>query len=116
AGAMRQWVRDSDEVARLGGDEFAAILLQADGAAARGVIERIRGSVAGLEVRSDGGEPVGLTLSAGIALFPPDGADSACLLARADAALYEAKRRGRNRVILAVDVPAGTAGPGPSTS
>ena len=114
AGAMRQWVRESDEVARLGGDEFAAILLQADGAAARGVIERIRGSVAGLQVKSETGEPVALTLSAGIALFPPDGADSEYLLSRADAALYEAKRRGRNRVILAADVPAGSAGPGPS--
>jgi diguanylate cyclase (GGDEF)-like protein len=116
AGAMRQWVRDSDEVARLGGDEFAAILLQADGLAARGVIERIRGSVAGLGVKSETGEPVALTLSAGIALFPPDGSESEFLLARADAALYEAKRRGRNRVILAADVPPGTSGPGPSAA
>jgi len=113
---MRQWVRDSDEVARLGGDEFAAILLQADGVAARGVIERIRGSVAHLEMKSEKGEPVALTLSAGIALFPPDGADSEFLLSRADAALYEAKRRGRNRVILAGDVPPGAPGPGPSAA
>ena len=101
AGVMREWVRGTDELARLGGDEFAAILLQTDAAGARLVLERIRASVAENALADAQGHPLGLTLSAGLALFPADGADAEWLCGRADAALYEAKRRGRNRVILA---------------
>jgi diguanylate cyclase (GGDEF)-like protein len=105
AGAMREWVRETDELARLGGDEFAALLLQADTESARVVLERIRASVAELRLQDLHGQPVTLTLSAGLAIFPTDGGDSEWLLGRADAALYEAKRRGRNRVLLASEVP-----------
>ncbi|MGH9885999.1 MAG: diguanylate cyclase [bacterium] len=104
AGAMREWVRETDELARVGGDEFAALLLQADAESARLVLERIRASVAELRLQDLHGQLVTLTLSAGLAVFPTDGGDSEWLLGRADAALYEAKRRGRNRVILAADV------------
>jgi diguanylate cyclase (GGDEF)-like protein len=107
AGAMREWVRETDELARLGGDEFAALLLQADAAAARLVLERIRASVGELRLEDLHGQPVTLTLSAGLALFPEDGGDAEWLCGRADAALYEAKRRGRNRVILVADIEAG---------
>jgi diguanylate cyclase (GGDEF)-like protein len=105
AGAMREWVRETDELARLGGDEFAALLLQADAASARVVLERIRASVSELRLQDLHGQTVTLTLSAGLAVFPADGSDSEWLLGRADAALYEAKRRGRNRVLLANEVP-----------
>jgi diguanylate cyclase (GGDEF)-like protein len=105
AGAMREWVRETDELARLGGDEFAALLLQADPASARVVLERIRASVAELRLQDLHGQTVTLTLSAGLAVFPMDGGDSEWLLGRADAALYEAKRRGRNRVLLASEIP-----------
>ena len=107
AGAMREWVRATDEVARIGGDEFAALLLQAGPDSARLVLERIRASVAELRLYDLHGQLVTLTLSAGLAVFPADGGDSEGLLGRADAALYEAKRRGRNRVILAADVAGG---------
>jgi len=103
ASAMREWVRQTDEVARLHGDVFATLLLQADRTTARQVVDRIRATVA--ELRLAGGGDAPLTLSAGIALYPPDGGDTEWLFSRAEAALQEAKRRGRNRVLLAEDLP-----------
>lgn len=101
AGAMRAWIRDSDAIGRIGGDEFAAVLLQAERQTAWQVVDRLRLAVAGLEVRGRHGEPVPVTLSAGIALFPEDATELETLLVRADVALLEAKRQGRNRVVLA---------------
>ena len=46
------------------------------------------------------GEPLKVTVSVGVASFPKDGDDPHSLMKKADAALYEAKRRGRNRVVL----------------
>jgi diguanylate cyclase (GGDEF)-like protein len=101
---IAEWVRDSDVAARIGGDEFAALLLKADRAQASQVVDRLRAAVEGLGLMGDGSEhPV--TLSAGIALFPEDGDDAEALLERADTALYEAKRRGGNRVLIAGDLP-----------
>jgi diguanylate cyclase (GGDEF)-like protein len=100
AAVMRDFVRGTDELARIGGDEFAALLLQADPERALQVIERLREGVAALELRA-GDEKICVTLSAGIALYPASGADAEALLSRADAALYEAKRQGRDRVVLA---------------
>ncbi len=104
AGILREWVRDTDEVARLGGDEFAALLLQIDGGDARAVIDRIRIEVEGLTLVGPAGEGVTTTVSAGIAFFPEDGGEAELLLARADAALYEAKGRGRNRVVVSAEL------------
>jgi diguanylate cyclase (GGDEF)-like protein len=104
AAIMREWTRETDIVARLGGDEFAALLLQVDRTSAQAVIERIRASVAELLLAGPEGEPIPMTLSAGIAFFPDDGGEAEWLLGRADAALYEAKRRGRNRVLLAAEL------------
>lgn len=101
--AMRECVRETDEVARLGGDEFAAVLLQSGSERASQVVERLRVRIEGLRIRSAGGEPLRTTVSAGIALYPDDGRDAKALLALADRALYEAKRRGKNRVVLAAD-------------
>jgi diguanylate cyclase (GGDEF)-like protein len=100
AAAMREWVRESDEVARIGGDEFAALLLQSDPSTAAHVVDRLRMAVERLELK-EAGETMPIAISAGIALYPADGADAEALLSRADAALYEAKRQGRNRVVLA---------------
>ena len=102
AGLMREWVRDTDMVARIGGDEFGAMLLEADAKEARDVVERLRRNVEQAALRPPLDQQR-LTLSAGVALFPDDGLDSGTLLQRADAALYEAKRLGRNRVVLASD-------------
>lgn len=100
AGAMREWVRDTDAVARIGGDEFAALLLLMDAEQATPVVERLRCAVQALLVH-EGGAVLALAISAGIAAYPAHGADAEALLSRADGALYEAKRLGRNRVSLA---------------
>ena len=101
AAAMREWVRGTDSVARIGGDEFAALLLQMDAARAAPVVERLREAISVLTLR-EGDATIALAVSAGIAVYPEHGADAEALLSRADGALYEAKRQGRNRVALAV--------------
>jgi diguanylate cyclase (GGDEF)-like protein len=102
---MREWVRDTDTVARIGGDEFAALLLQTDGERARPVVERLRDAVQALCVHQ-GDAAIPLAVSAGVAFYPAHGADPEALLSRADGALYEAKRLGRNRVALAASAGA----------
>jgi diguanylate cyclase (GGDEF)-like protein len=79
-------------VARLGGEEFALVLPGTGSTASLQIAERARARVAeqdGLGLR--------LTLSAGLACYPADGHDADDLMRAADAALYEAKRRGRDR-------------------
>jgi diguanylate cyclase (GGDEF)-like protein len=94
--------RTADTCARYGGEEFALSLDGADGATALAVAERLRQAVETLEVEADG-EPVALTVSLGVAAFPELWASSPGeLLALADEALYEAKRRGRNRALLSL--------------
>lgn len=87
-------VRDVDLVARYGGEEFVVVLKEADCAAAVEVAERIRAAMAGCPLL----RPV--TVSIGIACFPAHGDTPEALIARADEALYAAKQRGKNRVVV----------------
>jgi len=96
---FRESFRAEDIVARIGGDEFAALLLQVDGPAAAATIERLRDSVRQRTLH-EGDEPLQLTVSGGLALYPAHGGDSEALLARADAALYAAKNLGRDRIVI----------------
>ena len=105
ARAIRDASREVDVVARLGGEEFAVLLPSTDAGGARAAADRIRLAIEQLVVRTDGAV-LRVTVSAGIAELASDpetgnseGVEQ--LLARADAALYAAKRRGRNRVVLA---------------
>jgi diguanylate cyclase (GGDEF)-like protein/PAS domain S-box-containing protein len=104
---LRDAVRPGDHIARLGGDEFAIVLdpVQPDERAER-VAARILGRLAELFVLSKGQATVGASL--GIALSMA-GDDAAGLLAAADAAMYEAKRAGGRRFVVALRGGAGSA-------
>jgi diguanylate cyclase (GGDEF)-like protein len=99
ANAVRAAVRGYDTVARLGGDEFVVLLPGATAEDAARVAERARGLVAEIEL------PEGrLSCSAGVAAVRGDDLGAVEILAAADAALYAAKRQGRDRVEMA-DLP-----------
>ena len=85
---------DAAIAARYGGEELAVLLPDFGPAGGVRVAERVRRAVSG--VRLPGGS--GLTVSVGAAVLPFDAADAEGLIAAADAALYRAKRAGRNRV------------------
>lgn len=93
--------RAGDLAARYGGEEFALILANSNGVAAFALAERLRAAVAALRLPHEGAEAGVVTVSAGLALATPGiGHLPATLLSDADAALYEAKRAGRNRVVV----------------
>jgi diguanylate cyclase (GGDEF)-like protein len=89
-------IRSMDRAGRIGGEEFVVLMPDTTSEMARTVGERLRGAIEAADVRHASGEPV--TASIGVAVASiSDTVDS--LLARADRALYQAKRLGRNRVI-----------------
>ena len=88
--------RLSDVVARLGGDEFVALLPETPADGAVRMVERLRAELA---IGAAAGLP-SCTVSAGVAEFGLDHDDLHPMLRAADEALYEAKREGRNRVVL----------------
>ena len=88
--------RVNDLVARYGGEEFCVILVDSGKAAALMLAEKLRLAVLALEAPVAGATP--LSISTGAATFPEDARDGAALVQAADAAMYAAKRAGRNRV------------------
>jgi diguanylate cyclase (GGDEF)-like protein len=95
-------VRSEDMAARLGGEEFAIVLPGTEPLAAIWVAERVRQNFTERSFVSSASD-FSITVSAGISLATETQADLGILLRQADAALYEAKRAGRNRVILYSD-------------
>ncbi|MBB4129318.1 MULTISPECIES: diguanylate cyclase [unclassified Xanthomonas] len=91
-------LRAEDVACRYGGEEFTVILPETEGDEAMRVAEQIRSDIAVLAV-SDGARSLPrVTASIGVASFPADGELGANLIKKADAALYAAKHRGRNRI------------------
>lgn len=95
---LKQSVRASDLVIRYGGEEFLIILLDSQGDAAMQVAENIRVAVEGLKVQV-AGIVLQKTISIGISDFPTDSDTFWQAVKFADVALYQAKEKGRNRVI-----------------
>lgn len=93
-------LRKSDIFGRLGGEEFAAVLPNTSQRGALKAAENIRREIEALEFKTTKGEIVKFTISVGIAQLRCDDPDLETILHRADLALYEAKRSGRNRVVL----------------
>ncbi|MFC4452218.1 sensor domain-containing diguanylate cyclase [Deinococcus sonorensis] len=94
AQAISRSIRPHDSAYRYGGEEFAVLLRQCTPVQARQVAERVRQNVAQQVLRETG---QAVTISAGCT--PVDGQQAADLLRDADEALYQAKHRGRNRVV-----------------
>jgi two-component system, cell cycle response regulator len=94
-------VRPGDLPARYGGEEFAVILPYADSNDAFVVAERLRNLIAVQDIAIQDGQTIKATASLGCSTFPADAETEEALMAEADAALYRAKRGGRNRVCLA---------------
>lgn len=95
---LKQSVRASDLVIRYGGEEFLIILIDTVGDAAVKVADNIRCAVENLKVQVSG-IVLQKTISIGIADFPTDSETFWQAVKFADVALYQAKERGRNRVI-----------------
>jgi len=93
---LRRWGRSSDLIARYGGEEFVVLLPMTDSTQAILAAERLRVAV------QDHSFPrrKRLTVSIGVSSFPADGESEDELLKKADAALYQAKKLGRNRVMV----------------
>jgi diguanylate cyclase (GGDEF)-like protein len=99
ASVLRDFSRDIDAPARYGGEELAVVLPQTDAEGAAQLAERMREAVEWLRVpRVAGRGSLRVTASFGVAAVPESASDGGELVAAADAALYRAKRGGKNRV------------------
>lgn len=100
ADILRESAREIDKLGRYGGEEFMAILPDSDPAAGVAFAERVRQMVENQRFEIQADHPLRMTVSAGVATFPYDRADSPRrLVHQADLALYSAKKSGRNRVM-----------------
>lgn len=112
AEALRESVRPRDLVGRFGGEEFAVLLPEVPAEPAERTAERMREQVEKLRCPvAERRAPVAVTVSIGLAQLGPAAADLTTLLAAADAALYQAKADGRNRVIRATKLPVSPTSP-----
>lgn len=93
-------VRGADIVCRYGGDEFVMILPEASVEATRQRAEQLRAAAQDLLHTPDSLLSHDLSFSLGVAAYPENGASGEAILNAADAALYQAKRGGRNRVVV----------------
>lgn len=101
AKVLQEGTRGIDLAARVGGEEFAVLLTETERRSGIEVTERLRGAIERMQVP---GLP-NITASFGLAEFPSSANTAQELLAAADAAMYEAKSQGRNRVRQAAELP-----------
>jgi diguanylate cyclase (GGDEF)-like protein len=116
ADTIRETVRSTDAAARYGGDEFVVLLPETDTAGGYVVGEKLRRDIASLTLRV-ADRNVRSTVSVGLVAYPDDGRTIEQLVAAADVAMYESKRRGKNRIVgyqtrlervaTAIDIEAG---------
>jgi len=99
--SLTKGIRAEDFVCRFGGEEFVVILPTADPETSRTRAERLRTKMRELTIMYQGKSLGMVTISVGVAAFPAHGTSPKELMAAADAALYEAKRGGRDKVVVA---------------
>jgi diguanylate cyclase len=99
AQSLKARLRETDFIARFGGEEFVCLLCGAQGKEALSVAEEMRRSVESNAFHSQG-KPVPVTISCGVASFQT-GETLDDVFSRADRALYQAKKSGKNRCVLA---------------
>ncbi len=99
ARTVRQITRGTDFVARYGGEEFVVVAVGSDRTQALGHAERVRAAVEAIDIEGAAAQPLGcISVSVGVATFPTHGRTMEELVGAADAALYQSKQGGRNRV------------------
>ncbi|HUR16619.1 MAG TPA: diguanylate cyclase [Candidatus Limnocylindrales bacterium] len=98
AEVMRGDIRATDVAARYGGDEFVMMLPETDLQGALRVADKVRVDISRLALPHNG-SLIRTSASIGVVTFPDDGRTSVELMRRADLAMYEAKRRGRDQVV-----------------
>ncbi|MDR2093093.1 MAG: diguanylate cyclase [Azoarcus sp.] len=98
---MRKLLREPDTLARLGGEEFALLLPETNQEGALGLAERVRKVLEDTPLNYNG-TLIHVTASVGVTIMTSQDVNTDHALSRADHALYEAKRKGRNRVELAL--------------
>ena len=97
--------RGSDVVGRYGGDEFMVLITSTTEEKAVSFAEQLQKKISTTDIAIPGTEvPVRITISGGLALFPVHGQSTTELFRAADDALYESKRQGRNRILVATSV------------
>jgi diguanylate cyclase (GGDEF)-like protein len=99
AEVLRHNVREVDVACRYGGEEFAVIVVETDSEGAARMAERIRRDMEREPIKADP-DTIHVTCSMGVATCPEQGPTPEELIRSADCALYEAKRAGRNRVVI----------------
>jgi two-component system cell cycle response regulator len=105
ADSLRVHTRVFDSVARYGGEEFVVVMPGTSPEEATAAAERLRSAVEVIEFSTLDNQPIPLTVSVGVACAPSTKGSPELLLLAADAALYDAKRNGRNRVEIARAAP-----------
>jgi diguanylate cyclase (GGDEF)-like protein len=98
---VKNGLRTSDMAGRIGGEEFLLVLPETDLEGAMLLAERLRAATGGVPFDLASNNSIQVTCSLGVAQRGADDRDGGALLARADGALYTAKRAGRNQVVAA---------------